>query len=148
MNLIERATALRSSAELGAQYLPDEKALQAKVLYKQWSELVLMGTVTADAGYKFLHGEDLYKCINANPTFQADWVPGVGTESLYTRIDEIHAGTIDDPIPYSTNMEIFEGCYYTQYDVLYYCNRSSGAPLHHDLSALVGLYVMVAEAEE
>ena len=35
-----------------------------------------------------------------------DWVPGVGTESIYTHIDETHDGTQYDPIPYDGNMEL------------------------------------------
>lgn len=84
-------------------------------------------------------------CVNANPTFQADWVPGAGTESLYTRIDEQHDGTKYDPIPYSGNMALENGKYYTQDGVLYLCNRDTGNPVYHSLSALVGLYVTVVE---
>lgn len=38
-------------------------------------------------------------------------------------------------------MEIFEGKYYTQNEVLYKCIRDSGIPLSYGLSALVGTYV-------
>jgi hypothetical protein len=74
------------------------------------------------------------------------YVPGtVGTESLFSMVDEEHAGTITEPIPFSTNMEIYEGLYYKQYDVTYLCIRSSGQPLYHDLTLLVGSYVEVVE---
>ena len=100
--------------------------------------------MTAAAGYKFVHDGKLYKCVNANPTFQADWVPGVGTESLYVRIDETHAGTLEDPIPYEGNMALVSGLYYSQSGVTYRCFRDTGNPVYHALSALVGLYVEVA----
>ena len=67
----------------------------------------------------------------------------MGTESLFSKVDETHAGTVEDPIPFKKNMEIFEGLYYTQYDVLYRCIRGSGQPMYHDLSLLVGSYVEV-----
>ena len=70
-------------------------------------------------------------------------VPGVGTESLFSLVDETHSGTIDDPIPYEKNMEIFEGLHYIQNGILYLCFRSSGQPLYHDLANLVGVYVEV-----
>lgn len=143
--LIERATLTRQQTEKAAQLLPDADALAAKTLYPRWEKLVELGTVQTDeAGYKFLYGEDLYKCVNANPTFQSDWVPGVGTESLYTRIDETHAGTLEDPIPYDGNMELVEGSYYSQNGVVYLCTRSTGTPVYHTLADLVGLYVEVA----
>ena len=69
------------------------------------------------------------------------WAPGNGTESLFVVIDKEHAGTLEDPIPYEGNMELFNGKYYIQNEVIYLCTRDSGAPLYHDLSSLVGLYV-------
>ena len=109
-----------------------------------WAELVEKSSVTAAAGYKFVHDGKLYKCVNANPTFQSDWVPGVGTESIYVRIDEDHAGTLEDPIPYEGNMALVSGLYYSQSGVTYRCFRDTGNPVYHALSALVGLYVEVA----
>ncbi len=90
-----------------------------------------------------MHEGKLYKCRNANPVFQANWIPGVGTESLYERIDETHAGTAGDPIPYDGNMRLENGKYYIQIDVIYLCNRDSGNPVYHALSELVGIYVEV-----
>ena len=125
--------------------LDDNEALQVKNMYPSWSELVEVGSVEADAGYRFNYNGDLDKCIDANPTFQANWVPGVGTESLYTRIDETHAGTLEDPIPYEGNMELTNGLYYIQDGKTYICTRDTGTPVHHALADLVGLYVEVVE---
>jgi hypothetical protein len=86
---------------------------------------------------------DLYKTKNPKFTFQSQWIPGQGTESIYERIDVTHKGTADDPIPYDGNMELFSGKYYTQDGVLYLCTRDTGAAVYHPLSALVGLYVEV-----
>ena len=138
----EAVLRVRPLLQKGAQSLSNEEALQIKKIYPTWEELVELGSVEADAGYKFIHGEDLYSCINANPEFQTDWVPGVGTESLYTRIDETHTGTLEDPIPYEGNMALENGKYYVQAGVTYYCNRDTGTPVHHALDDLVGLYVV------
>ena len=94
-------------------------------------------------GFKFIHNGELYKTIPAVHTFGAQWVPGVGTESLYVRIDETHDGTKYDPIPYSGNMALYAGKYYAQDGVTYLCNRDTGNPVYHALSELVGLYVEV-----
>lgn len=75
----------------------------------------------------------------------AQWVPGVGTESIYTRIDETHDGSKYDPIPYNGNMALTAGLYYTQDGVTYFCGRDTGNPVYNALSELVGLYVTVVE---
>lgn len=67
--------------------------------------------------------------------------PSLETASLYEAIDKEHSGEVDDPIPYTPPMEIFEGKYYEQSGVVYRCTRNSEVALAHDLSALVGLYV-------
>lgn len=69
--------------------------------------------------------------------------PSVSTASLYEAIDKEHSGTLDDPIPYATPMEVFEGKYYVENGIVYRCTRDSGVALSHNLSALVGLYVEV-----
>ena len=71
--------------------------------------------------------------------------PSLATASLYEVIDKEHSGEADDPIPYAPPMEIFEGKYYTQYDVLYKCTRDSGTALSHDLYDLKGIYVEIIE---
>ena len=119
----------------------DAEALEVKGIYPTWKSLI--GVTVEQPEYKFTYNGDLYKTIPAKHTFAAEWVPGVGTESLYTRIDETHAGTITDPIPYAGNMELMEGLYYVQNEVVYRCIRSTGQPVYHELSALVGQYVEI-----
>ena len=101
----------------------------------------LIGKTVDKADFRFTYGGKLYKTIPANHTFQADWIPGVGTESLYTRIDEEHDGTQYDPIPYDGNMALEAGKYYIQDYVIYLCNRDTGNPVYNPLAELVGLYV-------
>jgi hypothetical protein len=75
-------------------------------------------------------------------TFEKHRIPGsTGTESLFSRIDESHAGTFEDPIPYEGNMELYQGCYYSQGGVIYLCVRSTGQPVFHDLAALTGTFL-------
>lgn len=142
---LSEARAYRAAIEAGSNAVErsDADALAVKDIYPIWESLI--GQTVEKAGFKFTYNGDLYKTIPGKHTFAAEWVPGVGTESLYTRIDEAHAGTKADPIPYEGNMELIEGMYYSQNDVVYLCTRSSGAPLYHALSDLVGLYVEVAE---
>ena len=140
-DLLEMARNLRPYIEQAAQNLPDADGLKAKAFYPRWEALVKKGSVTAEAGYRFTYNGDLYKCTDKNPKFQADWVPGNGTAALYVRIDEAHAGTLADPIPYDGNMELKAGLYYTQSGVTYLCNRNTGQPVYNSLAELAGLYV-------
>ena len=140
-DLLEMARNLRPYIEQAAQSLPDADGLKAKVLYPRWEALVKKGSVEAEAGFRFTYNGDLYKCTDKNPKFQADWVPGNGTAALYVRIDEAHAGTLADPIPYDGNMELKAGLYYIQSGVTYLCNRNTGQPVYNSLAELAGLYV-------
>ena len=139
---LSEAKAYRAAIEAGANAVErsDLDALAVKDIYPAWDTLIGQ-TVAVD--FKLTYDGKLYKVIQAH-TIQSDWIPGVGTESLYAVIDEGHAGTLDDPIPYDGNMELTEGLYYIQDEIVYLCTRSSGQPVYHALSALVGLYVEVA----
>ena len=144
MTYTERALQLRPIMEQAAQSLDDAVALNAVELFPQWKELVKKG-VEVEKDFRFQHDGKLYRTEQPKYTFVEQYVPGeVGTESLFSKVDEAHAGTREDPIPYEKNMEIYEGLYYTQNNVLYQCIRSSGQPLYHDLSVLIGSYVEVA----
>ena len=143
MTYTERAMQLRPVMEQAAQSLEDAVALTAVELFPKWQELCDKA-VEAEKGFRFQYGDKLWRTEQPRYTFVNTWVPGsVGTESLFSVVDRDHAGTIDDPIPYDRNMEVYNGLYYTQHDVLYLCIRDSGQPLYHDLSALVGSYVEV-----
>lgn len=143
MTYTERALQLRPVMEQAAQSLNDAVALTAMELFPVWKVLVEKEE-TVSKGFRFQHDGKLYRTEQAEYTFVEYYVPGsAGTESLFSKVDENHAGTKDDPIPFEKNMEIYEGLYYSQYDVLYMCIRSSGQPLYHDLELLIGSYVEV-----
>ena len=91
------------------------------------------------AGYKVQHGGRLWRCLQAH-TSQTGWEPE-NAASLWEQINETHAGTLDDPIPYDGNMALEAGKYYIQDYVIYLCNRDTGNPVYNPLAELVGLYV-------
>ena len=139
---LKDAKMYRAAIEAGANAVErsDLDALAVKDIYPAWKSLIGQ---TVNVDFKLTYDGKLYKVIQAH-TVQADWIPGVGTESLYAVIDEGHAGTLDDPIPYDGNMELTEGLYYSQDGIVYLCTRSTGQPVYHALGDLVGLYVEVA----
>lgn len=115
--------------------LSPSEALQVKDRYPEWK----IG-IDVVKGHRYQYGEDLWEVLQGHKT-QENWKPSLETASLWKRVDEEHAGTKDDPIPYAPPMEIFKDKYYTQSKVLYKCIRDSGQPLSHNLSDLVGNYV-------
>ena len=138
-----QARTMRRIIEEAAQHIEDDQdALSAAALYPAWEELI---SAQATAGMRFRHGGKLYKVIQAH-AFAVNWVPGEGTESLYARIDEAHAGTEDEPVPYDGNMTLTEGLYYMQDGNVYLCTRSTGNPVYSPLNDLVGLYVEAVSA--
>ena len=118
--------------------LTDQEALQVKNLQKYWRP-----GEEVEVGYRRQYKDKLYKCRQAH-TPQEDLTPDV-YQAGWEVIDEEHAGTKEDPIPYSTGMQLYNGKYYTESDVLYLCNRDSGQALYNALAELVGLYVEVVE---
>lgn len=119
--------------------LTDTEALMVKDLYPEWATGIDVKT-----GEKYLYEGGLWK-VRQGHTTQDGWEPSMDTASLWERIDEEHAGTLEDPIPYAPPMELFNGKYYTQDGVTYLCNRDSGQALSYNLAELVGLYVELVE---
>lgn len=141
MRPMEKAKLLRPVLEQAMQSVDDTTALEHPEMFPKWSDLVSEGRKVTK-GFRFRHGGKLWRTEQAEYTFVETYEPGAaGLESLFSKVDESHAGTIEDPIPYEQNMEVYEGLYYSQHGVTYLCIRSSGQPLYHDLSALVGNYV-------
>ena len=144
MSRSEAMLQFKRAMQFVGETLTDEQALEVVGIYPAWRKLCDIGYCAKEAGYRFRYKGGLYKTKQPEFTFQRQWVPGVGAESIFERIDVEHKGTADDPIPYDGNMELFAGKYYTQNEVLYLCTRDTGTAVYHELSALVGLYVEVA----
>lgn len=140
---LEEASRPLSASEVLAMLIPqqintlavdDNTALRMLDFYPEWAA----GTAYT-VGYKVRRGGKLWRVVQAH-TAQVGWEPE-NAASLWEQINETHAGTMDDPIPYSGNMALTDGLYYMQDWVIYLCTRDTGNPVYHALSDLVGLYV-------
>ena len=116
----------------------DNTALRMKDFYPTFESVIGQ---TVKQGFKFTYGGKLWRTEQPEMTIQEHYAPGTGTESLYSEVCETHAGTLDDPIPYSGNMALESGKYYSQDNKVYRCTRDTGNPVYNALSELVGLYV-------
>lgn len=125
---------LRSHIETAVQSLPDAAALEAVVLHPVWK-----AGVDYSAGYKAQHSGKLWRCRQDHIS-QEGWEPE-NAPALWESIDEIHDGTIEDPIPYEGNMALENGKYYSQGGAMYLCSRDTVNPVYNPLSELVGIYV-------
>ena len=151
----QRQKAQIEDITLAISYLSDEEALTVKKLYPLFDELVEGAYTAKEQGFRFRDGEYLYKTAQDNITFQRQYRPGEGTESLYTHIDEGHAGTVEDPIPAVANMEYEYGKYYIENNVIYICKRGGvinpeemygqKITLQYLPSQLVGQYFEIVE---
>lgn len=112
----------------------DNTALRMLDFYPAWA-----ADTAYTVGYKVRRGGKLWRVVQAH-TAQVGWEPE-NAASLWEQINETHAGTLDDPIPYSGNMALTAGLYYMQDWVIYKCTRDTGNPVYHALNDLVGLYV-------
>lgn len=127
----------RTTRKINMLNLTDNQALSVKELYPRWEDKV---NSTIEMGYITLYNDKLWRARQTHTALEV-YPPSLDTASLYEVIVKDHEGTMEDPIPYTPPMEIFEGKYYTQFDVLYKCTRNSGTALTHDLFDLRGIYV-------
>ena len=134
MNYLEQARILRPIIETAVQNLSDSDALEAVTLHPAWA-------IGKDypAGHKVQRNGRLWRCIQAHTSHEG-WEPE-SAASLCEGIDEAHAGTLADPIPYEGNMALVAGLYYVQDGKVYLCNRDTVNPVYNTLAELVGLYV-------
>lgn len=113
----------------------DQTALSMKMLYPEWGKKGAEFGKSVEVGFKLRYGKKLFKVMQSHK-LQEDWAPRIDTASLYEEINETHAGTAEDPIPYSGNMRLELGKYYSQNGVTYKCIRDTGIPVYDDLATL------------
>lgn len=120
--------------------ITNEDALKRPLLVYEWDTYIGKSLKTGQiVSYK----SKLYRVRQDISTVIESYAPQLSTASLYEVIEVASAGTIDDPIPYTPPMEIFNGKYYTQNGVKYKCIRDSQIALSHNLADLVALYVEI-----
>lgn len=138
MITLQKARLLRAMIEKAAASLSDTDALESVELFPHWDGDGHEYEVDNRVSYNSL----LYKCRQGH-TSQAQYTPDI-IPALWVEVEKPGQGdTPDNPIPYNNNMELFEGKYYSQNDVVYICFRDTGTAVYNNLADLVGLYVNV-----
>ena len=130
----EEVNRMLIAQQINSLTVDDNTALRMLEFYPEWSP-----NTAYSAGFKVQRNGKLWRVVQAH-TSQTGWEPENAT-SLWENINETHAGTQEDPIPYEGNMALKNGLYYMQDWVVYRCIRDTGNPVYHRLEELVGLYV-------
>ena len=128
------ARAMMNSVSLTAS-----QALEMQVLFPIWGEKNAEFGKEVEIGFRLrvVEGESdtLFEVIQKHK-LQADWKPGIETASLYKIVEDEHAGTLDDPIPYVQGMAFEKDKYYEQYGVIYLCILTTVTGYPNDLKDL------------
>lgn len=132
------------TAHVNSLSVDDNTALRMKEFYPEWkSGTEYTSKAGRPVGFKVRHDKKLWK-LKQEHTALENWQPGaIGTESLWEEVNETHAGTLDDPIPYDGNMALEKGKYYAQNYEVYLCFWDTGIPVYNPLRELVDIYVEV-----
>ena len=126
-----------------AMLMSDEQALNCISVFPTWESYIGKSLKT---GERVVYQEELWKVRQEIQTVLENQSPSIETAALYERIDEEHAGTLEDPIPYANTMTVEEGKHYIEEGIIYKCIRGSGQPLYASCASLVGNYFEKVEA--
>lgn len=118
--------------------LTDKEALLYTKYYPDWNDYINKSLL---ANFKIQYNNKLFKTRQPINVVLENQPPSIHTAALYEEINESDTGTLENPIPYSGNMELVKGKYYIQDNAVYLCTRSTGVPVQRNLKDLIGLYV-------
>lgn len=106
-----------------ATEIPDVAALAMPDLFQTWEEALADGAALA-AGVVINDGGTLYRVVSAGGVTPLESQPphSEGMLAVYRPIDQIHAGTMEDPIPWVYGMDCTAGKYYSHEGGLWLCN--------------------------
>lgn len=121
--------------------ISDEDALEFSILVYDWDTYI---DKLIKAGQLVGYDGKVWRAVQDH-TVLSTYPPSIDTASLYTEVNLVDDGTIDNPIPYNNNMALENGKYYIQDDVKYLCIRDTVSPVYNLLKDLVGIYVEKVE---
>lgn len=126
----KEAKLFRQKIEKGSQILTDEELIETPYILPLWEQLVEKSyeVKEEELPFKFQYNNLPYKAIKSGQVFQAQWVPGLETASIFVRIQlNTEDGTQDNPITASRGMEYEYGKYYLdpEDNKIYLCKRGN-----------------------
>lgn len=103
--------------------IPDEQALEMPDLFRTWEEVLAAGEQLEANTILNLDGQ-LYRVVQPVTPQEHQRPDGEGMLAIYRPIDQTHAGTQEDPIPFVYGMDTEQGKYYSYNGKLYLCNQT------------------------
>lgn len=119
-NLVEQAQAIRAGMRALATSAPDDVLLTTtQALYDIW-----VAGKHFDYNQPLTHNGQLYRVAQAGGVDALETQPpdAEGMLAVYRPVDAVHAGTLEDPIPWVYGMDCDEGKYYAHNGGVYLCN--------------------------
>ena len=101
--------------------IPDEQALEMPDLFRTWDEALAAGEELGANTVLNLDGQ-LYRVVQTVTPQEHQRPDGEGMLAIYRPIDQTHAGTQEDPIPFVYGMDTEQGKYYSSGGKTYLCN--------------------------
>lgn len=97
-----------------ATTITDTQALQMPDLFPAWEDLLAAGN-KLEENTVLRDGSVLYRVVQAGGVIPQEHQPphGEGMLAVYRPIDQEHAGTLDDPIPWVYGMDCRAGTYFS-----------------------------------
>lgn len=110
----------RVLAAQAAPKLSDNQALTMPDLFQTWEEVLEAGTHVEENAI-INDGGTLYRVVASGGTTPQEHQPphGEGMLAVYRPIDQSHAGTAEDPIPWVYGMDCLEGQYFSYQGAVY-----------------------------
>lgn len=116
-----KAEAMNAKAQIAvmafcatATTITDTQALQMPDLFPAWEDLLAAGN-KLEENTVLRDGSTLYRVVQAGGVIPQEHQPphGEGMLAVYRPIDEGHAGTLEDPIPWVYGMDCHAGTYFS-----------------------------------
>ena len=116
-----KAEAMNAQAQIAvmafcatATTITDTQALQMPDLFPAWEDLLAAGN-KLEENTVLRDGSTLYRVVQSGGVTPQEHQPphGEGMLAVYRPIDEGHAGTLEDPIPWVYGMDCTAGTYYS-----------------------------------
>ena len=98
--------------------IEDTVALQMPDLFPSWEDVLAEGKELL-AGRILQDGTQLYRVVQAVTPQEGQPPHGEGMLAVYRPIDQEHAGTAEDPIPWVMGMDCIAGKHYSYKDKVY-----------------------------
>lgn len=118
----QQALSFVRSLAMTATTLTDAQALSMPDILPTWSELLERGE-RVQAGVCLMKEGQCYRVMQEVTPIESQPPGADGMLAVYRPVDKKHAGTLEDPIPWVSGMDCYNGKYYSHEEKTYLCKQ-------------------------